>query len=98
MRRSSRRRRRRAGQVGGRVGVQYPGQCSVTRSDELGRKSFGIARAFDDLLDDGGFLFSGDKEGDLGGVVEHRSGEGDAPGVDLIDVVGNDEMLLLVKS
>ena len=66
---------------------------AVGGGDELGGSGFGIARAFDDLLHHGGLVFPGDEEGDLGGVVQHGSGERDPPGVDLFDMVGHHEAL-----
>ena len=46
--------------------------------DELSGESVGLAGTFEDFAEDVGFIDAGDEEEDLVGLVDERTGEGDA--------------------
>jgi len=71
--------------------IQNQSEYTACGPDELRGETFDIFGAEEDFFETGGFVGSADEEEDFSGVVDNGPGEGDAPGVLLWNLVGDDE-------
>src|ERR1700738_621308 len=76
--------------------IQKQSEYTACGPDELTGEALGIARSHEDFANALRLVFSGNEKEDGPGVIDHRPGEGDAPGIELRHVVGGDQAAHLV--